>query len=191
MEIWIVIGILVLLLVVWPVSTYNRFVRLRNAIAQAGGSIDAVLKQRFDLLPNLAETVKRYAAHESSVLTQVTAMRGGKQSYDELSAAEKNEFANRSLLGIRDFYAVAEQYPELKASDHFMHLQRTLNEQEEQISAARRTYNAMVTEYNNAIQSFPASVIAGLSRFYPEQVLEISEEERAVPNLSDLFGNNN
>lgn len=191
MEIWIVIGILVLLLVVWPVSTYNRFVRLRNAIAQAGGSIDAVLKQRFDLLPNLAETVKRYAAHESSVLTQVTAMRGGKQSYDELSAAEKNEFANRSLLGIRDFYAVAEQYPELKASDHFMHLQRTLNEQEEQISAARRTYNAMVTEYNNAIQSFPASVIAELSRFYPEQVLEISEEERAVPNLSDLFGNNN
>lgn len=190
MVILIVLGIVVLLIVAWSISVYNGLIRRRNGVENAFGAIDAVLKQRFDLLPNLAETVKRYAEHESSTLVGVAQMRGGKHSYNEMSTEEKSTFANQSLLGIRDFYAVAERYPDLKASPHFMHLQRTLNEQEEQIAAARRTYNSMVTDYNNAIQVFPSSIVAGVFRFGPKTVLLIPAEERVAPSLKSVFGSN-
>lgn len=187
---WIILAACLLLFVIVPISIHNGFVRRRNQIANARGAIDAVLKQRFDLLPNLVETVKRYAAHEAEVFTSVTALRSGKQSYDALSAQEKQQFDSGFGVGVRNFYAVAERYPELRASDNFMHLQRTLNELEEQLSAARRTYNAVVTDYNNATQVFPSSIIAGMGHFLPEQVLETPEAERQVPNVKSLFGDN-
>lgn len=187
---WIILAACLLLFIIVPISIHNGFVRRRNAIKNAGGAIEAVLKQRFDLLPNLVETVKRYAAHEAEVFSSVTALRGGKQSYDELSAQEKQQFDSGFGVGLRNFYAVAERYPELRASDNFMHLQRTLNELEEQLSAARRTYNAAVTDYNDSIQVFPASIIAGMGHFQPEKVLETPEEERQAPNLKSLFGDN-
>ena len=187
---WIILAACRLLFIIVPISIHNGFVRRRNAIKNAGGAIDAVLKQRFDLLPNLVETVKRYAAHEAKVFLSVTALRGGKQSYDELSVQEKQQFDSGFGVGLRNFYAVAERYPELRASDNFMHLQRTLNELEEQLSAARRTYNAAVTDYNDSIQVFPASIIAGMGHFQLEKVLETPEEERQAPNLKSLFGDN-
>ena len=183
----IVLGILFLIVIVWPISIYNRLIRLRNEIGNAFGTIDVVLKQRFDLLPNLVETVKKYAEHEASTLIKVTEMRNGKRSYDEMSDPEKQQFANQSLLGIRDYYAVAEQYPDLKATTHFMHLQRTLNEQEEQIAAARRTYFALVTEFNILQETFPSSFVASMFHFQRGIILDISEQERAVPNVKNLF----
>lgn len=190
MLLWIILAV-VLLAVVASISVYNGLVRRRNGIENARGAVDAMLKQRFDLLPNMVETVKRYAAHEAGVLTEVAALRGGKHSYGELSTDEKTAFDNGFGVGLRNFYAVAERYPELKASENFMHLQRTLNESEEQLSAARRTYNAVVTDYNNAIQVFPSSIIAGYFRFRPAQVLEIPAAERETPNLRNLFGEHN
>lgn len=187
MSIIAIIAILLLLVAV-PIGIYNGLVRRRNAIKNAQGSIDAVLKQRFDLLPNLVETVKRYAVHEADVLTAVTELRRGKNSYGELTAEEKSAFDNGFGVGLRNFYAVAENYPDLKASDNFLHLQRTLNELEEQLAAARRTYNATVTDYNNAIQVFPASMIAGMFGFAAEQVLETPVAERELPNIRNLFG---
>lgn len=187
---WIILVAVLLLLVALPVSIYNGLVRRRNGIANAQGAIDAVLKQRFDLLPNLVETVKRYAAHETGLFAGVVALRKGKNSYGELSADEKNAFDSGFGTGLRNFYAVAENYPDLKASDNFLHLQRTLNELEEQLSAARRTYNAVVTDYNNAVQVFPSSVIAGLFGFRPGRVLETPAEERGVPDVGNLFGDN-
>lgn len=187
---WIILAAVLLLLVALPVSIYNGLVRRRNGIANAQGAIDAVLKQRFDLLPNLVETVKRYAAHETGLFAGVVALRKGKNSYGELSADEKNAFDSGFGTGLRNFYAVAENYPDLKASDNFLHLQRTLNELEEQLSAARRTYNAVVTDYNNAVQVFPSSVIAGLFGFRPGRVLETPAEEHGVPDVGNLFGDN-
>lgn len=190
MLLWIIpIGV-ILLLVIVPISIYNGLVRRRNEIRNAQGSIDAVLKQRFDLVPNLVETVKRYAAHEASVLTAVTELRRGKNSYGELTAEEKSAFNAGFGAGLRNFYAVVENYPDLKASGNFLHLQRTINELEEQLSAARRTYNAAVTDYNNAIQVFPSSIIAGMGHFRPEQVLETPAAERESPNVRELFGDN-
>ncbi|MDE5945180.1 MAG: LemA family protein [Rikenella sp.] len=181
--------VVILLFVIWPISVYNGLVRRRNEIQNAFGTIDVVLKQRFDLLPNLAEAVKGYAEHEATTLIQVTAMRGGRR-YDDMSTVEKHDFANRSLLGIRDFYVAGERYPDLKASTHFMHLQRTLNEQEEQIAAARRTYNAMVAEFNTIQETFPSSIVASLFHFERGLILDIPEEERAVPSLKNIFGAN-
>lgn len=186
----IVIVAILLFLVAVPIGIYNGLVRRRNEIANAQGAIDAVLKQRFDLLPNLVETVRQYAAHEVSIFTTVTELRRGKSSYGELTAEEKSAFDNGFGAGLRSFYAVAENYPELKASANFLHLQRTLNELEEQLAAARRTYNATVTDYNNAIQVFPASIIAGMFGFRAERVLETPVAERELPNVRDLFGNN-
>lgn len=187
MPIIIIIAVL-LVLVAIPIGIYNGLIRRRNAIKNAQGSIDAVLKQRFDLLPNLVETVKQYAAHEVSVFTTVTELRKGKSSYGELTAEEKSAFNNGFGTGLRNFYAVAENYPDLKASANYLHLQRTLNELEEQLAAARRTYNAAVTDYNNAIQVFPSSIIAGMFGFTAEQVLETPAAERELPNVKSLFG---
>lgn len=189
MPVIITIAILLVLVAV-PIGIYNGLVRRRNEIKNAQGSIDAVLKQRFDLLPNLVETVKQYAAHEVSVFTSITELRKGKGSYGELTAEEKSAFNTGFGAGLRSFYAVAENYPDLKASANFLHLQRTLNELEEQLSAARRTYNACVTDYNNAIQVFPSSIIAGMFNFRTEQVLETPVAERELPNVKGLFEGN-
>lgn len=186
---WIIIAAIILIVVISLVSMYNGLVRRRNEIQNMQGSIDALLKQRFDLLPNLVATVKQYATHEATTLESVAALRRGKSSYSELSTDEKAAFDRGFGLGLRDFYAVAENYPELKASENFMHLQRTLNELEEQLSAARRTYNATVTSYNNAVQTFPSSVIASMFGFRPQQVLATPPEEQRVPNVGNLFGN--
>ena len=178
----------VLILIGIPISIYNRLVRNRNQIDNAFGAIDAMLKKRYDLLPNLVEAVKRYASHETQTLTQLTELRSGNQ-YDTLAQTDKNTFDSRFTAASRSFLALAEHYPDLKASENFMHLQRTLNETEEQLSAARRTYNAVVTTYNNSVMTFPSSIIAGIFHFQPAQVLEIPQEERKTPDLKKLFDN--
>ena len=177
----IVVAACLLLVVVM----YNNLVRKRNYVDNAFGSIDAMLKKRFDLIPNMVATVQQYAAHEKELLAEVTEMRS--KRYGTLSGEEKADFDRAFTQAGRRLLAVAENYPQLRASENFLHLQRSLNEVEEQLSAARRTYNAHVTDYNNALMTFPSNLIAGLFGFTPRAVLSIPEEERANVDVKALF----
>ena len=164
----------------------NRSRHVENEIDNAFGAIDAMLQKRYDLLPNLVETVRQYASHEKQTLTQLTELRGH-AGYSTLDASAKAQFDRQFTAATHTLMATVENYPELKASDNFLHLQRTLNETEEQLSAARRTYNAVVTAYNNSVQTFPSSLIASFFGFTPRPVLDLPQEQRAVPNTHQLF----
>lgn len=180
-----IIAIIVAVVVLIVVSMYNSLVRKKNQVENAFASIDVMLKQRFDLIPNLVASVQQYAKHEAGTFSAITEMRN--KSYSSLSESEKADF-DKNFSGIRSkFFAVAENYPELKASENFLQLQRALNETEEQLAAARRTFNACVTDYNNAVQSFPTNLLAGMMGFTGKTVLTIPEAERVAPNVKNLF----
>lgn len=179
------IAIIVAVIVLIVVTMYNSLIRKKNQVDNAFASIDVMLKQRFDLIPNLVASVQQYAKHEVDTFSAITEMRN--KSYSSLSENEKADF-DKNFSGIRSkFFAVAENYPELKASENFLQLQRALNEAEEQLAAARRTFNACVTDYNNAVQSFPTNVLAGMMGFTGKTVLTIPEAERATPDVKNLF----
>ncbi len=181
----IIAGIIIAVCLLIIIGSYNSLVRKRNNVDNAFGSIDAMLKKRFDLIPNIVATVQQYAKHEESLFSKVTEMRT--KGYEQLSSEDKAEFDKAFTQASRKFIAVAENYPELKASENFLQLQRTLNEVEEQLSAARRTYNANVTDYNNAVMTFPSNLIAGMFGFTAKTVLSIPEEERQNVNVKNLF----
>jgi len=169
----VVLGVIAL----YVVFTYNRLVALSQAWKRAFADIDVQLKQRHDLIPNLVETVKGYAAHESGVFTKVTEARAGAMratSVSEKSAAET------ALSGaLTNLLAVAENYPQLKANENFRQLQDELADLENKIAAARRFLNNAVAEYNSAIQQFPAVVIAGPMGFTPAEMFTLDADERA------------
>lgn len=180
-----IIAIIVAVVVLIVVSMYNSLVRKKNQVENAFASIDVMLKQRFDLIPNLVASVQQYAKHEAGTFSAITEMRN--KSYSSLSESDKADF-DKNFSGIRSkFFAVAENYPELKASENFLQLQRALNETEEQLAAARRTFNACVTDYNNAVQSFPTNLLACMMGFTGKTVLTIPEAERATPSVKNLF----
>lgn len=173
---WIILAIIAVL-VVFAIFTYNRLVTLRQAWKQAYADIDVQLRQRHDLVPNLVETVKGYAAHESGVFTAVTQARAsamGARTLGERSAAEG---ALTSAIG--NLMAVAENYPQLKANQNFLQLQDELGDLENKIAAARRFLNNAVAEYNAAIQMFPAGLFAGAMGFTPAEMFQLSETEKA------------
>lgn len=178
-------GIIVAVLVLIVISMYNSLVRKKNQVENAFSTIDVMLKQRFDLIPNLVSSVQQYAKHEAETFSAITELRN--KPYSSLTESEKADF-DKDFSKIRtQFFAVAEGYPELKASGNFLQLQRSLNETEEQLAAARRTFNASVTDYNNAVQSFPINLLAGMFGFTRKEVLTIPEAERATPNVKNLF----
>jgi LemA protein len=179
----IAIGVAVLLLLAF-VFIFNGLVVKRNRCENAFATIDVMLKKRYDLIPNLVATVKGYAKHESGVFREVTELRAKAQS-GGLSTDETVAVNNRITELLRRLLVVVEAYPELKASENFMHLQRTLNEIEEQLSAARRAYNAGVMDLNNAVQMFPSSVVASMTGFRRRRFLEAAEEERRVPDVGE------
>ncbi len=177
--------IFIVLIFLYIIAVYNTLIRKRNSIENTFGAIDVMLKKRYDLVPNLVASVQQYAKHEENIFSKVTEMRA--KQYGNLSNEEKAEFDNVFAQASRSFFAVAENYPELKASENFLHLQRSLNETEEQLAAARRTYNASVVDYNNAVMTFPSSVIAGMFHFTKKDVLVTPEAERETPNVKNLF----
>lgn len=179
------VGIIVAVLVLIVISMYNSLVKKKNQVENAFSTIDVMLKQRFDLIPNLVSSVQQYAKHEAETFSAITELRN--KPYSSLTESEKADF-DKDFSKIRtQFFAVAEGYPELKASGNFLQLQRSLNETEEQLAAARRTFNASVTDYNNAVQSFPINLLAGMFGFTRKEVLTIPEAERATPNVKNLF----
>lgn len=178
----IVIGFLFLVFII----LYNNLIRKRNEVDNAFGGMDVQLKKRYDLIPNLVATVKQYASHEKDLLTNVTEMRARATS-GNLSPNEKVQLDNKISAGMKNIMVAVENYPDLKANENFMNLQRTLNEVESQISASRRTYNAVITDYNNAIQTFPGNIMAGMMNLQRKDVFVIPETERQNVDVKNLF----
>jgi LemA protein len=174
------------LVVILTISTYNRLVRLRNGTENSFGGLDAQLKNRFDLVPNVVAAVGSYMKHERTLLESLTSLRAQALA-SGVTADRRVELDGQIAQGLRQLVVAVEAYPDLKASAQFDHLQRTLVEVESQIAAARRAYNASVTELNNAVQSFPASVVAGALGFARKAVLETPDAERARVDVAALL----
>lgn len=175
---YIVLGV-VGALFLFVVFTYNRFVTMKNRIRNAWADIDVQLKRRYDLIPNLIETVKGYAAHESGTLSKVTEMRAramGAQTVAEHSAAD-----NMLTEALKSLFAVSENYPDLKANQNFLELQRELSDTENKIQAARRFYNSVVQELNTALQIFPGNILNSFFGFTEEEFYALAEEAAKEP----------
>lgn len=160
----VIIIVVLVLLALYAIVSYNGLVSLRNRIENAWAQIDVQLKRRYDLIPNLVETVKGYAAHESGTLEAVTAARNSVATATTPEA--KMEASGQLTNALRGLLAVAEAYPDLKANANFTQLQADLSDTENRISYARQSYNDMVLDYNNAIQTFPGNIVAG-SKYKP------------------------
>ncbi len=167
---------IVVLLVIYLVAAYNGFVVLKTRIQEALSGIDVQLKRRADLIPNLVETVKGYAKHEKSVFENVTKARSALMSAGSIE--EKAQANNMLTSALKSLFAVAEAYPELKASDNFRDLQRQLEDTEDKIAYSRQFYNSNVLEYNTKTQTFPSNMIANVFGFKQEQFFAATEEER-------------
>ncbi|MEW6068720.1 MAG: LemA family protein [Nitrospirota bacterium] len=159
----------------WGVAIYNKFIRLKNTVKSSWSDIDVYLKKRYDLVPNLVETVKGYAAHEKSVFEKVTQARS--MAMRASLPAEKAKAENMFTETLKSLFAVAEAYPELKANANFMQLQSQLKELEDNIEYARRYYNAVVRDLNILIESFPSNIIAGTFNFKQEEFFELEAPE--------------
>jgi LemA protein len=168
----IIAVVVVVLLVLYVMLTYNRLVRTRNRIDNAYSQIDVQLKRRYDLIPNLVETVKGYAAHEKSTFEAVTAARSNAMGAQSASPAEQAQAENALTGTLRTLFAVAEQYPDLKANQNFLNLQEELTSTEDRIAYARQFYNDSVLGYNNSIQSFPGNMLAGAFNFTAREYFE-------------------
>lgn len=171
---------------IYGVRLYNRIVRHRNQVEEAHGSVQAHLKKRHDLIPNLVSTVREYADHESETLTEVVELRN-KAVSDDLSAQERQEVESQLTQALDTLMVQVEDYPDLTASDNFEHLQRSLNDVEEQLSAARRFYNAAVKRYNDSIQTFPGTLIAREFGFDERDGFEAEVHEHETPDVKALF----
>lgn len=172
---YILIGVGILL-VVYFVAAYNGFVVLKTRIKEALSGIDVQLKRRADLIPNLVETVKGYAKHEKSVFENVTKARSALMSAQ--TTADKAEANNMLTSALKSLFAVAEAYPDLKASENFKDLQRQLEDTEDKIAYSRQFYNSNVLEYNTKVQTFPSNIIANMFGFKQEEFFAATEEEK-------------
>ena len=178
----IVVIALVVIVLLYGVSLYNKLVKFRNLVQEAWSSIDVMLKKRYDLIPNLVETVKGYATHERETLdsvTQARTMAKNAGSVQEKEAAEKN--LNQAMMNL---FAVAEQYPDLKANTNFQQLQNELSSLESDIEKSRRYYNGTVRENNTLVESFPSNIIANMYKFEKAPFFELQNTaEREVPSV--------
>ncbi|NCD19835.1 MAG: LemA family protein [Actinobacteria bacterium] len=177
-----VIGVLVVVVILWFIATYNAFVRLRNLVEEAWRQVDVELHRRYDLLPNLVETVKGYASHERGVFEEVTRARaaaaGGAQTREQQAANE-----NALTAAIGRLFAVAEAYPSLKADANFQALQAELTNTEDRIAGGRRYYNANVREFNTKLETFPASIVGSMTGFRRATYFEAEGSTRDVPRV--------
>lgn len=181
MWIWVVVGIIVILLIIVAI-TYNSLVVLRNKKDDQWSQIDVQLKRRADLIPNLVETVKGYAKHESDTLEEVIQARNSFTS----SKTPQEEMKSSNMLtdAVSKLFALAESYPDLKANQNFMSLQSDLKETEEKIAIARQFYNDTVLTYNNKVQTVPTNIVAALFGFKKADFFEMQEAEKETPKVS-------
>jgi len=176
----IVLGIIVLV-ILWLAGTYNGLIKLKNRAKEAWADIDVQLKRRYDLIPNLVEIVKGYAVHEKEVFEKVTEARTRAMGAETIK--EKGEAENFLSGTLKTLFAVAENYPDLKASTNFLELQRELTDTEDKVQAARRFYNGNVRDLNIQIESFPANLVASTLGFLKMEFFEIGEAERETTKI--------
>lgn len=173
------------LVLVWFIFAYNRFVRGGNRIAEAWSDIEVQLKRRYDLIPNIVETVKGYAAHERETLDSVTKART--QAMGAQTPEQRTQAENVLTNTLKTLFAVSENYPDLKANANFLDLQRELADTENKIQAARRFYNANVRDYNIAIESFPSNLIASAFGFAKKDLFDLAENDAAQQPVKVKF----
>lgn len=174
---YILIGLIVLA-VLWFIAAYNGFVVLRNRAKEAWADIDVQLKRRYDLIPNLVETVKGYAAHESSAFENVTKARAA--AMGATGTADKAAAENMLTGALKSVFAISEAYPELKANENFLQLQRELGDTEDKIQAARRFYNQNVMQLNTMIETFPNNLVAGMAHAQKMDLFQLTDAEAAA-----------
>lgn len=173
--------IIIGLLIVWIIFVYNGLIKGRIKVDEAWSDISVQLKRRYDLIPNLVETVKAYATHEKGVFEKVTEARSSAMQATTL--AEKGKAENALSSTLKSLFAVAENYPDLKASTNFLQLQTELSDTENKIQASRRFYNGNVRDFNTKLQVFPTNMIGGVLGFTAREFFQIEEEEKAVPQV--------
>jgi LemA protein len=183
METFLIVAGIFLLIIVFM---YNTLISKKNQVDTIFAGLDAVLKKRYDLLPNLIASVKEYMAHESITLEKITELRT-KALLGDLKNSERIALDKQLSSMLGNLMVSVENYPVLKANENFLHLQGTLNELEEQISAARRAYNQSVNDYNNAIEMFPTNVMAGFMHLERKELFSIPSSERQNTNVKNLF----
>ena len=175
MWIYIVIAVIVII-VLYALITYNNFIKLKNMVKEAFATMDVYLKKRWDLIPNIVETVKGYAKHEENTLKEVVELRNS--SYDSMSDDEKVKANQRISKDINKIMLLAESYPDLKASTNFQDLSRELSKVEEDIANSRKYYNGVVEMFNNKVEMFPSNIFAKLFGYKTKEMFETDEQER-------------
>ncbi len=178
---WIIIGAIILLLIIVSVAYYNRFITLENRIENSLSQINVQLKRRADLIPNLIETVKGYAKHEKGIMAEVTKARKALVSAKGLDSKMKANGQLENALG--KLFAIAENYPDLKANTNFLELQRELSSTEDRVAYARQNFNDSILAYNNLHQKFPGNMFANLFNRKKKEYIQITEAEKKVPDV--------
>jgi LemA protein len=182
---WLIVLAIIVIVVVFVVLTYNRLVTLRQRVKEAFSDIDVQLKRRHDLIPNLVETVKGYAAHERGVFDEVTQARAGAIAAGAQGPQQRAAAEDMLTGALRSLFAVAEAYPQLQAVQEFKDLSENLRDTEDKIQFARRFYNSQVRDYNTALQTFPTVVLAGALGFTASEYFEVeTPSDREVPKVS-------
>jgi len=176
MGIGLILLIIAAVILAWLIAVYNGLIRLKNRVDEAWSDIDVQLKRRYDLIPNLVSTVKGYAAHEKEVFEKVTEARA--RAMGAGTAQDKAQAENMLSNTLKSLFAVAEAYPDLKANQNFLELQRELTDTEDKIQASRRFYNGNVRDFNIKIEVFPNNLIAGMLKFAKREFFETAEEQK-------------
>ena len=179
MSLLTIIFVIILVFLLWFIFSYNGLVTLKNRAKEAWSDIDVQLKRRYDLIPNLVETVKGYMQHEREVFEKVTEART--KAMEAKNLQEKAESENQFSQSLKSLFAVAENYPQLKANENFLELQKELVDTEDKIQAARRFYNGSVRDYNIAIDTFPSMIFAKLFKFTKREMFETTNELEKEP----------
>lgn len=177
---WIILGIVAVVVII-VVAIYNSLVRDRNRVDNAWGQVEVQLQRRYDLIPNLVETVRGYARHEQATFENVARARAGAQAAE--GPAEQAEAENFLTQALRQLFAVAEDYPELRASENFNNLQEELEETENKIAVSRQIYNDTVLTYNNKVQQVPTNIVAALTGFDTREFFDAGDEAQQAPSV--------
>lgn len=181
--------IIVVVVVFILVGLYNTLISRRNQVDLTFGNLDVALKRRYDMIPNLVEVVKQFMTFEGDTLKKITELRSRLESQTDMTAPARMKVENELTGLLSGLHVAIENYPELKTNERFAQLQTTWTEVEDQIAASRRSYNAAVVSYNNAVEMFPTNVMASWMRYLPMEVLAIDEPERENVSAKELFKN--
>lgn len=181
MGIGLILIIVIAIFALWFVMMYNGLIKLKNRVDEAWSDIDVQLKRRHDLIPNLVNTVKGYATHEKELFEKITQARA--QAIGAQNPADKEKAENMLSGTLKSLFAVAENYPDLKANQNFLELQRELTDTEDKIQASRRFYNGNVRDFNTKIETFPTNIFAGMLHFVKRDFFQVEEGEKALPEV--------